>query len=76
MKSTIFCNNDHTHIIISDLDITPEECKTKSNTFTLPSPHNTSVLEKTTKLLRPNPMTFIHHTISHAWGTAKNQLEK
>ena len=41
-----------------------------SNTFTLPSPHNTSVLEKTTKLLTPHPMTFIHqnkHTMSYAY---------
>ena len=27
MKSTIFHNNDHTNIIISKPDITPEECR-------------------------------------------------
>ena len=27
MKATIFHNNEHTNIIISKLDITPEECK-------------------------------------------------
>ena len=49
-----------------------------SNTFTLPSPHNTSVLEKTTKLLTPYPMTFIHqnkyyHVIAYKTGTAQIQ---
>ena len=27
MKTTIFYNNEHTNIIISKLDITPEECR-------------------------------------------------
>ena len=30
------------------------------NTFTLPSPQNTSVPEKTKKLQTPHPMTFIY----------------
>ena len=41
-------NNDYTIIIISDPDITPEECKKNSWTFTLPSPHHTAVPEKIT----------------------------
>ena len=27
MKATIFHNNEHTNIIISKLDITPQECR-------------------------------------------------
>ena len=60
MKATIFHNNKHTNIIISDPNITPEECRENRNTLTLPSPHNTSVLEKTTKSLAPHLMTFTH----------------
>ena len=69
MKATIFHNNEHTNIIISKPDIAPEDVQSIQstedvektlNTFTLPSPHNNSVLEKTTKLLTPHPMTFIH----------------
>ena len=60
MKATIFHNNEHTNIIISKPDITPEDVEKTLNTFTLPSPHNNSVLEKTTKLLTLHPMTFIH----------------
>ena len=43
MKATIFHNNEHPNIIISKLDITSKET---SNTFTLPSPCNTSFLQK------------------------------
>ena len=47
------------------------------NTSTLPSTHNTSVLEKTTKLLTPHPVTFIYQdiTTSYAYktGTAQSQ---
>ena len=60
IKATIFHNSVHTNIIISKLDITPGKCRETSNTFTLPSPHNNLVLRKTTKLLTPYPMTFIH----------------
>ena len=37
-----------------------EKTSSTSSTFTLPSPHNISVLEKTTKLLTSHPTTFIH----------------
>ena len=51
MKATIFSKNEqNTPTLSSQLDIIPEKCKKNSNTFTLPSPHNTSVPEKTTKL--------------------------
>ena len=62
MKSTIFYNNEHTNIIISKSDITPEECSKNlsSSAFTLPSPHNTSVLGNTTKLLTLHRITFTH----------------
>ena len=60
MKATIFHNNEHTNIIISKPDITLRNVEKTPNTFTLPSPHNTSLLEKTTKVLIPHPMTFIH----------------
>ena len=45
MKATIFHSNEHTSIIISKLEHLRNVGKT-SNIFTLPSPHNTSVLEK------------------------------
>ena len=49
MKTEIVNNIEHTRII-SDPNVTTEKCR---NTFTLPSPHNTSVLEKITKLIIP-----------------------
>ena len=60
MKATVFYNNEHINIIISKPDITPEECKKTSNIFTLPSPCNTSVLEKNNKVNNTDPMTFIY----------------
>ena len=63
MKATIFHSNEHTQIIISKSDITIEGSRENSNTFTLPSSHHTSVLEKITKLLTPHPMTFIHQKL-------------
>ena len=50
MKTTNFYNYDHTKIIISDLDITPEECKISSNTFEQPSPCNIQNSSESTKL--------------------------
>ena len=44
----------------SEPDITSENVEKSLNTFILRSPHNTSVSEKTTKLLTPHLMTFIH----------------
>ena len=77
MKVTIFHNNEHTKIIISDPDITPGNVKKTSSTFLLPSPHYTLVPEKITKLLTPHPMTFIrtNNTTSYAYktGTAQSQ---
>ena len=61
MKATIFYKNKHTNFIISDPGITPEECKKTSNTFTLPSCHNTSVAKKITMLLTIYPMIFIYN---------------
>ena len=48
MKVTILHNNEHTNIIISDPDITPEQYKLNitSNTFTLPLPDTTSISRK------------------------------
>ena len=48
IQDTVFHNNEYTNIIISKLDKTSEECKEnlKHIHFTLPSLHNTSVLEK------------------------------
>ena len=46
-----------------------------SNTFTLQSPHKTLIVEKTTKLLTPHPMTFIHQTKHyHVMRTKLSQL--
>ena len=74
-KATIFHNNEHTNIIITQPAIRKVE-KT-SNTITLLSPHNTSLLEKTTKLITPHPTTFTHQniTMSYAYktGTAQRQ---
>ena len=55
MKVTIFHDDEHTKIIISKLDITPEERKETSNTFTLLTPHNIFVLEKTNKVTNTTP---------------------
>ena len=60
MKATIFHNNEHTNIIISKPDITPEKCRENLEHIYTIIIHNTSVLEKTTKLLIPHPMTFIY----------------
>ena len=67
IKATIFHNNEHTNTVISEPNITPKNVKKISNTcttitsqYTLTSPHNNSILEKTTKLLTPHLMTFIH----------------
>ena len=65
MKATIFHNNEHANSIISDSNITTGNVQKTSNTFTLSSPHNTSVLEKTTKSLTPHPMTLIHQNKHH-----------
>ena len=59
IKATIFHNNEHTNIIVSDSEINLRNVENTSNTHTAIT-HNTSVLEKTTKLLTPHPMTFIH----------------
>ena len=45
----------HTNIIISKSDITPEKCKKTSNTYTLPSPYNTLILEKYNKVTNTTP---------------------
>ena len=60
MKATIFHNNEHTNHHLKSRHNTWRNVEKTSNTFTLSSPHNTSVLEKTTKLLTPYLMTFIH----------------
>ena len=60
IKATIFHNNEHTNIVISEPDITPENVEKTLNIFTLTSPHNISVLEKTKKLLTTHLMTFLH----------------
>ena len=60
MKATIFHNNKHTNIIISEPDITPEKCREnlKHVHTTITSQYLSS--RKTTKLLTPHPMIFIH----------------
>ena len=67
IKATIFYNNEHINIIISDPNITTEKCRenlkhiyTTASHNKQTSPHNTVVLEKTTNLLTPDPMTFIY----------------
>ena len=60
MKTTLFYSNEYTNIIISDPDITSEECKKISNTFTPTSHHYTSVPEKKNVLIT-HRMTFIYH---------------
>ena len=60
MKATIVSNNEHTNITILKPDKYLRNVEKTSKTLTLLSPFNTSVLEKTTKLLTPHPMTFIH----------------
>ena len=77
MKATIFYNNEHTNIIISKPDIAPEEYRENLiHIHTIPSPHNTSVLEKAIKLLTPHPMTFIYQnkTLTHHMCTKLAQL--
>ena len=74
MKATTFHNNEHTNIIISEPDLALEECRENFslNTFTPPSSHNTSIPERTTKLLTPHLMIFIHqnkHYHAHAYKT-------
>ena len=65
MKATIFHNNEHTNIIISKVDITTEKCREKlEHIYTI----ITSLyldLEKKTKLLTPQPMTFIHYNSNY-----------
>ena len=46
MKTTIFINNNYTNIIISDPEITPEECRENIKQIHRTSPHNTSIPEK------------------------------
>ena len=55
MKATIFHNNKHINIINSKPNITQRNVEKTSNTYTLPSPHNTSVLEKPTKFTNTTP---------------------
>ena len=62
MKATSFHTNEHTNIIISEPDITPGECKEnlKHIHITITSQYLSS--RKTTKLLTPHLMTFIHQS--------------
>ena len=60
MKATIFHNNEHTNILISKPNITPEECQENlKHIHTIVTSQYLSS-KKTTKLLTPHPMTFIH----------------
>ena len=75
MKTTIFHSNDHTDIIISDPDINLWNVKKNSNTFTLPSLHNTSVAEL--NLLTTYLMTSAHQnnheqfTCEQSWHSSE-----
>ena len=60
IKVTIFHNNEHPNIIISKPDIILEVCRENLKHIHSTTTSQTSVLEKTTKLLTPHPMTFIH----------------
>ena len=59
MKARVFYNNGHTNII-SDSDITPEECKKNLKNIHTNITHNPSAPEKTAKLLTPHFMRFIY----------------
>ena len=59
IKATIIHKNEHTNIITPEPDVKPKQSGEKLKHTNI-QPHNTSVLEKTTKLLTPQPITFIH----------------
>ena len=59
-KARIFHNNKHTNIIILKPDITPEKCRENFKHIHVTITSQSSVLEKTTKLLTTHPMTFIN----------------
>ena len=76
MKTTTFQNNQHTNIIISKPDITPEECREnlKHIHATIISQHLSS--RKKTELLTPHPMTFIHSKPTYACKTGTSQSQQ
>ena len=60
MKATIFFKNEHINIIISEPDITREECRENLKHIHITITSQYLSCRKTTKLLTPHPMTFIH----------------
>ena len=74
MKATIFHNNKHINITISDPDITPEECRENLKTYLHYHHHLTT--PQFNNQVTPYPMTFIKTTITSHIRTKLAQLSQ
>ena len=61
MKVTFFLNNDHTNIIISDSDVTPEECKENLKSFTILQFQKNKVSNSTSYNIYSSEQTLPRH---------------
>ena len=62
MKASVFHNNEHTNIVISKLDITPEECrKTSTHSHYLSSRKHNKVTNTTPYNIHSSKQTLPRH---------------